>query len=371
MSNFLRKGNLFSGILGFPPPEILRMPAFGLVISDHSIKAMKFRRQGNILAIEASWDEKMQNNEIVVSGNIKDKKTLREELLKVRDAFDIHFVHASVPEEKGYIFKVELPQAAIGDLHEATSLQIEEHIPLSSNEVVFDLEIISERNKKGNIEVIVSALPETFLIEYLQVFKEAGILPLSFELEAESTRRALVGKEETGTYLIVDVGRTRTGVSIVHNNITRYTSTLEMGGYTITQAIQKQLGVSFREAETIKQKEGLLKKGKDSNFYNAVVSAALVLKDEINKRRDYWDTHIAKEDDVKESEGKIEKIFFCGGNASVPGFAEHLSIGMDLPVERANVWANTFSFEDYIPEIDFNHSLALAPAIGLAIKDFM
>lgn len=64
----------------------------------------------------------------------------------------------------------------------------------------------------------------------------------------------------------------------------------------------------------------------------------------------------------------IKEIILCGGDANLIGLTEYLNSTLKIPVKTANVWLNVFSFEKYIPEIEFNESLKFATAIGLALK---
>src|SRR5690606_14604593 len=119
------------------------------------------------------------------------------------------------------------------------------------------------------------------------------------------------------------------GISIVENGFVRYTSTLEIGGDAFTTLIARDRNVSYEEADRIKQEEGLTSHTSDLQTILANVVSAF--KDEIHKRRDYWNEHVA------EGKGKnkgIRKIVLCGGNATVPGLADHLAFqtGIDVVV---------------------------------------
>ena len=64
----------------------------------------------------------------------------------------------------------------------------------------------------------------------------------------------------------------------------------------------------------------------------------------------------------------IKEIILCGGDANLAGLTEYLTLTLKIPVKLANVWLNVFSFEEYVPEIEFNKSLKFATAVGLALK---
>ncbi len=90
-----------------------------------------------------------------------------------------------------------------------------------------------------------------------------------------------------------------------------------------------------------------------------------VVKDEIKKLIFYWQTH---RDQNNEPGKKIDSIILCGKNAGIIGFDEYLSLTTKTRVILANVWSNTFSFDDYIPPIQFRDSLNFAAVAGLALQ---
>ncbi|MBU3969046.1 pilus assembly protein PilM [Patescibacteria group bacterium] len=362
---FNKKSKIINQIFGFPPPKFLRMPAVGITISDHSIKVMEFLRSGNHLEIGRYGDIPIQEH-VMISGDIKDRKKLKNILLSVKEKFGINFIYASVPEEKAYLFKLELPKEAINNIRESIEFQLEEFVPISSKEAIFDYEIITEKNDNGKIEANVSVISEKYINDYLGIFQEAGMIPISFEIEAQALKRAVVPSGDSGTYMIIDIGRTRTGISIVSEGFLRYTSTVSLGGDSLITAIQKQMGVSFEEADKIKQKFGFIKNEKNTELYKSLTITMSALEEEINKRYSYWSE---RSENVNKNRKKIQKIILCGGNANIPGFKEYLSLRIKTPVEVANIWANAFSFDDYIPEISFNYSSGYASVVGLVLGE--
>ncbi|HEC30531.1 MAG TPA: hypothetical protein ENI66_00765, partial [Candidatus Yonathbacteria bacterium] len=168
-------------------------------------------------------------------------------------------------------------------------------------------------------------------------------------------------------FMVVDFGNTRSGISIVSNGTTRFTSTIDIGGGSLTKAIEKILKISTKEAEVIKKENNVMSRGENNEeLFLTVMSIVGVLKDEINKHYVYWYTH---KDQYGRKRPKIDKIILCGGDANLAGLPEYLSSGFNVAVERANVMANVNSLDSYIPEISFNESLHYATAIGLALRN--
>lgn len=146
-----------------------------------------------------------------------------------------------------------------------------------------------------------------------------------------------------------------------------FTSTLDIGGRSLNEAIQKSFKVGAEEAEKIKETYGLVRNGENKEIFPVLLNSVSVLRDEIVKHFLYWNTH---KDEEGNTRPPIKKIIFCGGDSNLLGLAEYISISMKTPVEMGNVWINIANTDKYIPEISFRESLSFAAALGLALGDF-
>lgn len=210
----------------------------------------------------------------------------------------------------------------------------------------------------------VSVYHREIVMQYVKAFQQAGMIPLSFEIETQASARSVVPRGDKGTCMVVDFGRSQAGLSIVHSGNLAFTATLNVGGDDLNRAIQKTFSVSLEEAERMKNEKGFINSEKNKELFVALISTVSAFKDELNKHYVYWHTH---EDEVGKRKA-IDKIFLCGGNANLPGLPEYLTVAMGVPVVRADVWTNVLSLDDSIPVIDFRHSLEYATTIGLALK---
>ena len=165
--------------------------------------------------------------------------------------------------------------------------------------------------------------------------------------------------------MIVDFGKKRSGISIMSGGAVRFTTTVDVGGDTLTNALKKRHpNANEKEIEDIKNERGIKKTREGKEVTKALMETITALRDEINKHYVYWHTHAGE---GKKTRPQIAKVLLCGGNANFAGLPEFLSRSLKIPVERANVWTNTFLIEDYVPPINFRDSLGYAPAIGLAL----
>ncbi len=345
----------------FPPPEFLKMPAIGLDISDTTMRFVELIETHKGLVI-GRFGERAIPRGIIESGEVKKPADLRTTLSEIKKQFGLEFVSVSLPEERAYFFDVHLPIIKYDEIRGALELELEEHIPLKVDEALFDYEI--EKEVSTGIHTNVSAVPRSLIDGYLEAFSGTGITPTSFEVEAQSVARAIIPAGDKDSYMIVDFGKTRTGVTIVSNEMVQFTSTVSVGGSALTDVIAKNLGVSYEEAEKVKREKGITGVSDNDGLYLALVSTVSILRDNITKANVYWQTH----DDYGKKRLPVKKIYLCGGDSNLSGFVGYLSQGLNIQVELANVMINVNSLDLYVPEIKFSDSLSYATAIGLALR---
>jgi type IV pilus assembly protein PilM len=349
----------------FPVPKFLEMPSVGLDISDQSVRFLEIipKKEGFVIGRFGNRDIP---SGVVVSGEIIKPEGLQEVLLGLKKEFGLHFVRVSLPEEKVYLFKTSVQKGDSEEMRNNIEFQLEDNVPLSPAEVVFDFDPIKVSESTSNeVGVSVSVMPENIVQSYAKAIEAAGLVPLSFEIEAQAIARSVVPFGDLGTYMVVDFGKTRTGISIKSEGVIRYTSTLDIGGNSLIVALQKVFSITEVEAEKIKKEKGLSKNVEDKEIFNALLTSVSVLRDEISRHYMYW--HNTK-DREGNPPGQIQKIILCGGDANLIGLIDYLSSSLRISVELANVWINVLDFDKNIPPINFSDSLRYATTVGLALR---
>lgn len=348
----------------FPTPKYLERSSAGIDISDHSIKYVALDHAHGELRIRFSGEKKVPDG-VIISGKIQDTQTLVSLLGEIKKEHGLHFVRVSLPEEQMYLFELSVPKMTPDEIRGTIDIQLEEHVPLAPQDVVFDYDLVEET--ADSYKILVTVVPIVVADEYTELFRQAGLVPLSLELEASALARSIVAKGDDNTYMLIDFGDTRSGISIVNKRIPLFTSTVSIGGTIITEMIAKNFAVSFEEAEKMKKEIGLSRNEKDKELFSVILNGISVLRDEVSRHFIYWHSH-------KDTDGNprppIQGIRVCGGNANLDGIVEYFKTSLRTEVELANVWVNMSTLDSYIPPINFKESLGYATAIGLALGDF-
>ncbi len=343
----------------FPPPRFLAMPAAGIDISDYSIKFMSFELRGGGVEVAAFGKFDLPPG-TVVNGDVKEPEVLAQQLGKLAHEHRISFAHLCLPEEHAYLFQMEVPPASEGELGQMLEFHLKENVPLGPEEAIFDYIVVERPNNPAFVNV--SVYPSQFIAQYMEVLHEANITPLSLEIEGQATARALVGRQNEGTHIIVDIGRSEASLTIVSSGIVTFTATLENGGDNLTQAIVNGLGVSYTEAERLKREVGFVKTKEHDKLYKVLLPVVQTLADAVEKHVTYHQMHR-----TGSSSRTVQRLILSGGNANIIGVAEYLESVLSMPVEIGNVWHNVYP-EGVVPPIHATQSLEYATAIGLALR---
>lgn len=352
----------------FPPPDYLLMPAAGIDISDRSIKFFELKRKNGGFSVSKFGARNLPPG-IVESGEIKEKEKFIDFLKSIKNELGAKFVNVSLPEERAFLSRTKIPAAKEEELRSILEFQLEEHIPLSAQDAIFDFEVVEKGDvgKKGEfLNINIVAFPKTLVENYRDAFVNAGFVPLAFEMEAYAFARVVIPEEEKKSCFIINMGKTSTTLAIVSEGIMQFASTIEIGGDNFDATLVKNLDISQLKAEEIKKERGLIRSRGNEKIFNFLLPVAAAIKDEISRHIIYWNSHL--EDDV--SKKTIKKIILCGREANLKGLSEYLGRELKLPVGLSNPWINLISLEEEVPELELEESLGYAVAIGLSFRSF-
>lgn len=324
----------------FPAPEFLLLSTTGVAVTDSDTKFVQLRRKMFGDGFELAHASKVSNPQgAVEAGLIKNPNGLVSVLKKLSSHFNIRYAHATLPEEKVYLFTTSIEKVPFEGLRDAVAFIVEENVPVSLAESVFDFEIIDQMADSNEIKLTVTVLPKDLVNAYITLFESAGITPISFDIESQAIARALIHRGDKQPNLIVNLSREKTGFYVVEDEVVQFSTT---SAYSI---------------------------GEDDSYPNLND-----LKAEMHKVLAFWG---ARSDPLRLSDSeasksgqagkKIENIILCGFGASKHDFVKKLMSGSEVPYALADVWQNMSASRSHIPQMSFDKSLEYASTIGLIL----
>lgn len=349
----------------FPPPQYISLEAIGVDVSDTSLKYVQFKKDGAALRL-GQWGDLKIPDGVVEQGVVKDVPALGKVIAEVKKLTNAEFVRLSLPEERAYLFETTVKRSlGSEEIYSAIEFGLEQNIPVSPRDAEFDYTPVPGTHG-GDTHVVVTAYTKETVLAYYDACKIAGVTPLSFEVEAQALARAVVPQSDTGVSLIVDFGKTRTGLGIVENDILMFTSTVDLGGSHLDQALMKAYpNATQEELISMKNEHGILRSPDLPLVYDALLEPITSLKSELLARLSYWNSR------PESAEHGITRVILCGGIANLAGLPDFLSEALGIPTVQADVWQNAFSIDQEVPPITRRYSYGYATAVGLALGSFM
>ena len=345
-----------------------KLDAFGIDLSDRSIKVAQIKKNNNKLQLYAYGRRDIPRG-LIVDGEIREreevvrliKKTLSNSKINpIRSKFAIY----SIPELMGFIRVIEIKQVGEKNIEDAVKHEAQQLFPINVEESYLDWQILSGKNdKKETLKILVAAVPQELVDSYSAVLKDAGLKPMAAEIESIAITRSLINKNQSSRpILIIDLGRDRTSFIIFKNPAVQFTASIPVCGEEIIKAVSKKMNLSERKSEKMIEECGLIFKNDCKDIYRAIQPSLYEMIRYISKLINFYKEHYKSESD-------IAKVIICGGEAKIPGMSSFLSLRVKKEVEKGNPWINIISSnKKEVPPISRNDSMVFVTVLGLALR---
>jgi type IV pilus assembly protein PilM len=354
-------------ILNWARPYI-DLPLAGIDISDQSMKYFLFDTRGDF-SIDTFGEINIPSG-LIERGEIRDEHGLTEVLrswfVKEKKHFRSPFVAASLPEEKSFLRVVQLPRMEQEKVKNALRWELEANIPLTPEELAYDFEIIESDLSSNHFDIVVVAFSRTVVESYTRVLKGAGLQPATLELESQAITRSIVPNSGVhSTTIIIDMGHTRTSFIIFSGGAIIFTTTMELGGKTLENAIGKALDVPPDEAVKIKKTVGIQRSARESKVFAALTPQLNELVTKLHTVVEYYQGYTEHRHAASKT---IDTILLSGGDANLLGLDTYIANALKIPVVLSDPFVTVKNtLNPSIPPLARNRSLAFAAAIGLAL----
>ncbi len=275
------------------------------------------------------------------------------------------FVCLGISGPNTLIKRLQLPGGSDEDLEDQVTWEAEQYLPFPIEDGNVSFSIVGE-NPGGGTDVIIGAAKKSVIDSYKDIVERSALRVKIVDLNAAATINVfeeVMGEEiknKGKTYIVMDIGAQKTHFMIYKNGILVFFKEINIGGLTITEEIQRQMGVNYNEAESLK-----IYGDGSGNIPEEIVELINQVLDvffsELKKTVDYWVNSTSEE--------AFESCVLTGGSALIPGLPEALQELFDTNVQILNPFTtmpynqNNIT-EDMINEIAFKGVCA----IGLAMR---
>ena len=339
----------------------------GLDIGSSSIKAVELKRaKGEILV--ASLGVEPLASDIVVDSMIVDSGSVSSAISKLFTDHKIKSkeVATSVSGHSVIVKKITMETKTDAELSESINAEAVQHIPFDIADVNIDYQILTEDTGEPQMDVLLVAVKKDKILNYTNVLSLSGKTPKVVDIDAFALQNCYEYNYEPSsgtTVALLNLGASVMNINIVKGVTPLFTRDVSVGGNQYTDSLQKELDLSFDDAEALKlgQKVGTVSEDAKLPILQQVTEIIVL---EIQKTFDFFRATAAGE--------HIERIYLAGGSSKVPGLIEALRQEFSLPVEVLNPFQriSAASVGGTEAEIIDQNAGQLAVAVGLALRSF-
>jgi len=276
--------------------------------------------------------------------------------IKTRD------VACSISGNAVIIRKISLPTMTSEELEDQISWEAEQYIPFDIKDVHIDFQILGpDPLDPSKVLVLLVASKKDIINDYVAVFNDAGLNLSVMDVDAFAVQNSFELSVEINDDVraLVNVGAGVMNINVVKGETSLFTRDVQMGGNQYTEEIQKQLGVSAHEAETMKMLAAQQQSGPLVDVINRVNET---LSQEIRRSVDFYNSTASGEE-------RIVRISMSGGCSKMSGLKEAVAAKLGVDVELLNPFERIkFNEKDFDPEYLQEIAPLMAVGVGLAIR---
>ena len=264
--------------------------------------------------------------------------------------------------------KVVMDKMSSEDAQEAIFWEAEQHVPFDIDDVCLDFQILKDDIGANQMEVLLVAAKKDMVNMHAGLIRDAGFTPVVIDVDSFAVQncfengRGSVGEDDTKKVIgLVNIGSNVTNINIIQDNSPHFTRDISIGSDNFAEAIQKDLGVDYEEAQRIVS--GDLGSRDSAKIRDLVKQGSKDLSLGIERSVSF----LKAAGDAE----KIDEIVLSGGGANIPFLKEILSEkhGIELSIHNplAGVEFEPGVFGEHEAQIDKIASL-LTVGIGLALR---
>ena len=337
----------------------------GLDIGSNSIKAVELQRNRGEVVVSHVGVEPLASD-IVVDSMIVDSGSVAGSISRIfsEKAFKGKQVATSVSGHSVIVKKISMQTMDEPELGEAVRNEAAQYIPFDMSEVNVDYQVLSESLGGPTIDVLLVAVKKDKVLNYTNALQLSGRQPAIVDIDAFALQNCYEYNYEpapSSTTALLNIGASVMNINIVRGSMPLFTRDVSVGGNQYTDSLQKELDLTFEDAEALKlgRKVGTVSEEAKLPILQQVTEIIVL---EIQKTFDFFRATASGE--------HIERIYVAGGSSQVRGLVEALRQELSIPVEPLNPFLRIVPPIGEGADLVQRNSAQLAVAVGLALRSF-
>ena len=266
-------------------------------------------------------------------------------------------VAAGISGHSVIVKRVVLPAASADEVAASVEFDAEQYIPFEVSEVDLDYQVVGvPANDEPGTEVLLVVAKKDKILNHTNVISLAGRDTQIVDIDAfalQNTFEANYPADPDATVALLNIGASLMNINITKGGVPLFVRDVSVGGNQYTDILQKELQISFHEAEELKLGRT---RGADAIMVQPLLESItdmLVL--EVQKTFDFFrETYPAE---------SITKVMISGGASHMTGLAEKIEDAFGHPTEVLNPFKAIAIGSD----VDSAQAMWLGPSLAVAI----
>lgn len=335
----------------------------GISIGTASIKIIELRKTGKIwqllhFGVVNLPEDVIVNREIVNPVAVIENIKVLVNQIKLKNKN----VCTSLSGTSLIIKRMTVSSANKKELQDQVFWEAEQYLPFEVSEVVMDFHVLSQLNDKET-DVIFVAVKKSVLDGYMKCLFDSGLKPKIVDLDFFALQNLVEANYPTDpseAIAVVDIGASSIKIVITSGGIPVFTKDTGIGGKNLTSEIQRNLNLTFADAESLKisgASLGALPQEVGDLMQNMADNLAM----EIKKTIDFYH--------ASSSGAPVTSVLLTGGCAGIPGFSKIVEDTVSLPSQLMNPF-NVISYDPSVFTPEYLNAIAPIASIpiGLALR---
>jgi type IV pilus assembly protein PilM len=342
-------------------------PLVGLDIGSSSVKAVELTKTKKGYELTGFAYETL-GPDAVVDGAIMDAPVVADTIKRTLTAgkFRLKSVATGVSGHSVIVKRVVVPVASAEEVEASIEFDTEQYIPFEIAEVNLDYQVVgpgSTATEEPGMEVVLVAAKKDKIQNHTNVISLAGRNPEVVDIDAfalQNTFEVNYSSPRTATIALLNIGASLMNINITKAGMPLFIRDVSVGGNQYTDILQKELQLTFEEAEDLKLgKTG----GTEAEMIHPLLESITdMLIMEVQKTFDFFRETYPSE--------TIAKVLISGGTSHMAGLAEKIQETFGYPTEVMD----PFKSISVGPKVDAAKVASLGPAlavaVGLALRGF-
>lgn len=338
----------------------------GLDIGSSSVKAVELAKKGNGYELLSLGLDTL-SQDTIVDGAIMDAPSVSSAIEKIFRECKIENtrVAAAVSGHAVIVKRITVPAHSQEELEQAIQQEAQRHIRFDLADVNLTYYPLGDLGEGNAVEVLLLAVKREKMESHANVVALANKTLMVLDIDAFALQNAFEVNYEPSADLaaaLLNIGASSMNINITRGGAPLFTRDVSVGGNQYTDILQKELDLSFEDAEKLKmgEKVSTVKPGTEEAHLHSVSELLLL---EVQKTFDFF-----KQTNPNDH---IGALYLSGGTAQVKGLVDLLKQDFNVPVEILNPFRKiSFSSSRFDPDFIAAIAPRMTVSVGLALRSF-